>query len=68
MLEFIDRYAALIEPSAKLNGLRWPEAYSMDYIYRESSFDNVAAVAGLKKWIVERVAYLRSRLDSGQPY
>lgn len=55
--EFIDSYAALVEPSAKLNGLQWPEA-SVGWTWAESSFDTMARVAALRQWIGARVEFL----------
>ncbi|MDE6329218.1 MAG: CotH kinase family protein [Muribaculaceae bacterium] len=68
LLDFIDQYAALIEPSAKLDGLAWPEYQSYGWIYRTPSFDHRESVAHLKEWLVARTAFLRSRLDNGYAY
>lgn len=68
LLDYIDEYAALIEPSAKLDGCRWPENESHGWIYRTSSFDHRKSVDHMKEWIIARIAFLRSRLDKGHAY
>lgn len=57
MMEYLDRYAALIEPSAKLNGLKWPDQNAAAYAMAPSSFDAKAKVDDLRNWIQARVDY-----------
>ena len=68
MLAFIDEYSVLIEPSARLDGCRWPDFESYGWICRTPAFDNKEAVKSLKEWIVARSAFLRSRIESGYAY
>ena len=59
LLEFIDNYAALIEPSAKHNGLRWPTSGPLyDWAYHITSFDFHSHVDQLRAWLIARVEYL----------
>lgn len=57
LVKFMDDYAADIEPSAKVNGLLWPDA-DADWTYARSSFDTVACVNALKAWLKSRIEYL----------
>ncbi|MDE7440626.1 MAG: CotH kinase family protein [Muribaculaceae bacterium] len=62
MLEYLDTYAALIEPSAKLNGLRWPDSgFYSSWTFVEPSFDTKRHVAELREWLIQRAEYLRKR-------
>ncbi|MDE6026843.1 MAG: CotH kinase family protein [Muribaculaceae bacterium] len=62
MLDYLDNYAALIEPSAKLNGLRWPESgFYGSWTAVEPSFDTKRHVDELRDWLIERAEYLRKR-------
>lgn len=63
LLKFIDEYAALIEPSAKANGVIWPESGIYDSWARyRSSYDTKTNTAALRTWIEERIAFLKSQL------
>lgn len=66
MLEFIDRYAAIIESSAKMNAVRWPEEYVTSWYYRITSFDRHSQVKALKTWVVQRVEYLNRQVEAGE--
>ena len=54
---FIDSYAALVEPSAKLNGLQWPAAHA-GWTWAESSFDAAAHADALRQWLAARMDFL----------
>lgn len=63
-LRWFDSYALLIEPLARMNGMRWPDPYTNSWICRNySSFDNLRHSAELKEWIQKRVSHIRSQLD-----
>lgn len=62
LLEFADNYARIIEPSARLDGQRWPEIYQGSWYYRFSSFDNQHIYEDLRSWILQRVEAMRSKL------
>lgn len=64
LLDFADSYATQIEPSAKLNGLLWPEA-SAGWTYAPSSFAAEHEVAALKAWMAERVRHMQMRCAAG---
>lgn len=64
LLAFIDDYAALIEPSAYLNGEIWPlGSFKNDYYTAIGSTEDFAAhIATLKEFITRRMDYIhRSR-------
>ena len=59
--DFFDEYAALIESSAKLNGMRWPENFLYpEWLYVESSFNSKENVANLRDWLTKRFEYLKN--------
>lgn len=57
LTEYIDRYARLIEPAARQNGLIWPDD---DTAWRPSlsSYDHARHVADLKAWLDARVRFI----------
>lgn len=68
MMQWMDSYALLIEPLARLEGLKYPNPHNAGFIYRPcSAFSNRENVDELKSWITRRVDYLQSRLADGQP-
>ena len=59
LLEFLDNYASAIEPSAKLNALRWPTTGNFySWAYHISGFDFHTRAAELRAWLEARVEYL----------
>lgn len=67
LLEYIDYYSNLIEPSAKLNGRRWTEGgYYQDWIIFEPSFDSKRHVAELREWLIARAEYLKKGYRPGE--
>ena len=66
MLEFLDRYAALIEPAAKRDGVIWPREEDYGWTYRVSSYNTKDFISELREWIVARVGFLlqQAREDS----
>lgn len=67
MIEYLDNQSALIAPSSMLDGQRW-NVTGPCYVwyYRETAFDYRKNVAELRKWLIDRVAFLKSALASGQ--
>lgn len=65
MLEYMERYATMIEPSAKENGVLWPADYSVSWRKSESSFDFRKNFEALKSWIESRVAYCNTHANYG---
>ncbi len=59
--DYIDEYAAMIEPSAIENGVRWPAVTGTT----ESSFDFVSNVATLKQWLQDRVDFISTAENYG---
>lgn len=60
--EFFDEYASLIESSAKLNGMRWPENWQVpDWIYIENSFDSKRHVSELRDWFEGRAEFITEK-------
>ncbi len=67
MMTFIDQYADLIEPSAKLNGVRWNEEGNIqNWCHYIPSYDNKANVAALKQWLQGRMEFLKSQIEKGK--
>ncbi len=66
MLEFLDSYAALIEPAAKRDGVIWPREEDYGWTYRVSSYNTKDFISELREWIVARVGFLlqQAREDS----
>lgn len=67
LLQWIDEYAALVRPSAKLNGGLWTRDDSIGYVVALPSFDHENHVAQLKSWLERRVKYLCSQYDVPVP-
>lgn len=65
LLEYIDSYAEMIEPSAKRDGLRWPDAYAAGYAYAASSYDTEKNVKEIKDWVKNRVKWCNSHTNLG---
>ncbi|MDE6295648.1 MAG: CotH kinase family protein, partial [Muribaculaceae bacterium] len=64
LLEWIDAYSSLIEPLAKLNGLRWPKPHNNGWVTaRYNTFNNVAVVSELKEWIIRRVEFIHTQIE-----
>lgn len=59
ILKWIDSYAALVRPSAKVNGTQWLRDNST-YTIVYSSFKHEEHVEKLKDWLNQRIAYLCS--------
>lgn len=59
VVKFVDEYASLIEPSAKLDGLLWPETITGSWSVRFPSFDHAEKVSHLKNWLDRRIEYLK---------
>lgn len=64
LLEFIDNYALIIEPSAKMDGIRWPDITSGSWYYRIPTYDNKDQYTALKEWIIARVKAMRNNLPN----
>lgn len=68
LLEYIDEYANLIEPSARLNGRRWPNGgYYQDWIIFEPSTDHGRHVAALREWLIARAEHLKNSYIQNEP-
>lgn len=66
MLEFLDEYSPLIEPSAELDGRRWTyDGAIQSWIWRRPSSGASQHVANIREWLVKRVAFLKDRIDRG---
>ncbi len=62
LMEYFDYYAALIEPSAKLNGIRWSDQGPRGgWAYLQSSFDFKAHAQELREWLVSRINFLNKK-------
>lgn len=64
LLDHIDQYSYFIEPSAKLDGIKWNEIMVGSWCVRVSSFETKEEVENLKNWIIDRVDYLKTRVDT----
>jgi hypothetical protein len=65
LLSYMDSYATLIEPSAKLNGLTWPDDYSTSWAPALSSYDYRDAYTTLRTWIEQHVAWCNAHPHLG---
>lgn len=64
LLEWMDAYSNLIEPLARLNGLRWPKPHKNSWASaRYNTFNNVAVVSELKTWIMRRVEFIHTQCE-----
>ena len=62
MVEFIEAYSAMIEPSAKLNGRRWSaEGPWYGWAYLRTSTDTRTHRAELLDWLAARLDFLKSK-------
>ena len=67
MLQFIDSYAALIQPAAKLDGLRWTASEPIgSWAYRIPSFKAETYIPVFRQWIQDRITFLSSRVADGK--
>lgn len=62
LLEFADDYARIIESSARLDGIRWPQENNLVWTYRIPAFYNRQIYAELRTYILERVEAMRAKL------
>lgn len=60
LLEYMDEYAALIEPSAHTNGMIWPGEW-----WTESTLEFRKKYAVLKLWLQNRVAWANTHKNHG---
>lgn len=59
LLEWINNYSVLIEPAAKLDGLRWPQTMEIGgWTNRVSSFNTEEHRSQLINWINRRINYI----------
>lgn len=66
LLEYIENYANIIEPSAKTNGLQWPYSYQPgSYYHPDCSFDFRKNLETLKKWLDNRLSYMINHQNYG---
>ena len=65
LIKYMDQYAALIEPSAKENGLLWPSYQHASWCVVTSSYDFRSNYETLKKWIADRIAFMQSDSNFG---
>lgn len=65
--EFVDTYAALIEPSALLDGQRWPQSGQIGtWLYRDNAFDRRRHVDDLHLWLDLQLEALLEALEKGE--
>lgn len=67
LIEYIDTYGFILEPSAKLNAQIWDtEVDYKEWTYVVTSYETKKLLTGLKEWINKRVEYLESRVNEGK--
>ncbi len=64
LLEFMDEYATLIEPSVKEDGLLWPDYKGGSYMVT-SGYNFRENYANLKTWIKNHLLYMKSHANYG---
>lgn len=65
MMGYIDEQAREIEPSAKRDGVRWPDAQAYTDAYAVSSFDTAKHIGELKTWLTNRIKWLNGHATLG---
>lgn len=65
LIAFIKEYAALIEPSSKMDTMIWPESYSLDWFDRKPAYNVRESADRLCQWLTERVEFLLDRSEHG---
>ncbi len=65
-MAYIDSYAYSIEPSARRDGILWPDGWAeQDKTYAQSSFDTKKHIGNLKTWLTNRVKWLNNHARLG---
>lgn len=62
MISYIDNYAHLIEPDAKINGIKWPDMPERVVI---SSFEHATEVSKVKQWFIEHIEWCNNHPNLG---
>lgn len=62
MVEWLRGYAALIEPSALLDGQRWPDYDDLGWTCHVSAYDRAQHVGTLLDWLQRRVEHMHQQL------
>jgi len=65
LLEFMDRYELLIEPTAKRDGIQWPDAYAASYAYAASAFDTAKVYTEFRAWVKGRIEWCNTHTNWG---
>lgn len=65
LLVYMENYANLIEPTAKRDGLLWPDAWAAGYAKAESSYDTKLKVSELTDWVKGRVEWCNNHANLG---
>ena len=65
LVEYMDQYALLIEPTARRDGLQWPDAYAASYAYAESAFDTAKHSTELRTWVKNRIEWCNKHANWG---
>ncbi|MBO5029967.1 MAG: CotH kinase family protein [Muribaculaceae bacterium] len=60
-LKYFDEQAALMEPAARENGVRWPDTEFLGFSYAITSYDAKENTARMRDWIVQRVEYMKTK-------
>ncbi len=69
LCEWLNDYAKMIEPSARLDGLRWPENTGVGgWTRRISSFDTARFGSNFFKWINARMEFMLSEAGLDIPF
>lgn len=67
LMDWFDNYQKLIEPSAKVNGLLWPETVNYrGWGYVLPSFEHETICKNFRTWIEKRMNYLHKQNNTGQ--
>ena len=64
MFDFINEYSRMIEPSARRDGLLWPDD-DIGWARHTSSFDTAGSVAELSSWLKKRVEWCNTHKNWG---
>ena len=65
LIDFINEYATLIEPSAKENGILWPSQRYQNSYRITGSFELRDNIETLKKWLDSRINFMKTDKNYG---
>lgn len=59
-MKYFEEISSLVEPSARENGVRWPDAQSLGWAYVVTSYDTQSNIIRMRNWLKDRTEYLKN--------